>query len=58
MFGATPAAATVIVSVALPVPVLFVALSSTAVVPTAVGEPVMTPVAGTMLRPAGSGLAA
>ncbi len=57
MIGATPAAATVIVSVALPVPVLFVAPSSTAVVPTAVGEPLMTPVAGAMLRPAGSGLA-
>ena len=57
MIGATPAAATVIVSVALPVPVVFVAPSSTAVVPTVVGVPVMTPVAATMLKPAGSGLA-
>ena len=57
MIGATPAAATVIVSVALPVPVEFVAPSSTAVVPTVVGEPVMTPVAETMLKPAGSGVA-
>jgi hypothetical protein len=36
MTGATPAAATVIVSVALPVPVAFVAPSSTEVVPTVV----------------------
>jgi len=55
--GATPAAATVIVSVALPVPVEFVAPSSTAVVPTVVGVPVIAPVKATILRPAGSGVA-
>ena len=53
MIGATPAAATVIVSVALPVPVALVAPSSTIVVPTAVGVPVIAPVAATMLKPAG-----
>ena len=57
MIGATPAAPTVIVSVALPVPVAFVAPSKTAVVPAVVGVPVMTPVAVTILRPGGSGLA-
>src|ERR1019366_4698063 len=39
MIGATPVAATVMVSVALPVPMAFVAPSSTTVVPAAVGEP-------------------
>jgi hypothetical protein len=58
MIGATPAAATVIVSVALPVPVAFVAPSSTAVVPTVVGVPVIVPVAALSTRPAGSGAAA
>ena len=38
-------------------PVAFVALSNTLVVPTVVGVPVMTPVAATMLKPAGSGAA-
>ena len=47
--GATPAAATVMTSVALPVPVALVAPSSTEVVPAVVGVPVMTPVAVTML---------
>src|SRR4051812_37301738 len=56
MIGA-PAAATVIVRVALPVPLAFVAVSATVVTPIAVGVPVMTPVAATMLNPAGSGLA-
>jgi hypothetical protein len=58
MMGVPDAEPTVIVRVAVPVPVAFVAPSSTAVVPPAVGVPVMTPVAATMLRPAGSGLAA
>ena len=55
--GAAPAAATVIVSVALPAPVGLVAPSNTAVVPAVVGVPVIAPVAATMLRPAGKGLA-
>ena len=57
MTGALPAAATVIVSVALPVPVAFVAPSNTLVVPVAVGVPVMAPVAVFTVRPAGSGVA-
>ena len=57
MIGATPAAVIVIVSAAELVPVAFVAPSSTDVVPAAVGMPVMAPVAATMLRPPGSGLA-
>ena len=47
----------VIVSVAWPVPMAFVAPSVTVVAPDAVGVPVMTPVAATTLKPAGSGLA-
>ena len=43
---------------ALPVPTAFVALSNTAVDPAVVGMPVMAPVAVTMLKPGGRGLAA
>src|SRR5258708_3207456 len=55
MTGATPAATTVIVSVALPVPFAFVAPSNTDVVPTVVGVPVIAPVAALTTTPAGSG---
>jgi hypothetical protein len=44
MIGATPAAATVIVSVAVPVPVLFVALSAATKMPAVVGVPLILPV--------------
>ncbi|MEO5960560.1 MAG: hypothetical protein ABIR80_15715 [Opitutaceae bacterium] len=57
MIGTTPAATTVIANVALPVPAAFEAPNDTLVAPTVVGVPVMTPVAATMLKPAGSGLA-
>ncbi len=57
MIGAEPAAATVIVRVALPVPLPLVAPSSTLVTPAVVGVPVIAPVAPTMLKPAGSGVA-
>ena len=55
MIGATPAAATVIVSAALPVPKALVAPSSTAVVPAVVGMPAMTPVAALAPGPPGAG---
>ena len=55
MIGATPAATTVIVSVALPVPIPLVAPSNTEVTPTVLGVPVRAPVEVLMLRPAGSG---
>ncbi len=55
--GATPGATTVIVSEAVPVPVPFVATSTTEVDPAAVGVPLITPVEATTLRPAGRGLA-
>ena len=57
MIGATPAAATVIESVALPVPVALVALRVKIETPAVVGVPVIAPVAATMLKPAGKGLA-
>jgi len=57
MTGATPAAATVTVRVALPVPVALVAPNSTDVIPTVVGVPAIAPVAGFTTRPAGSGVA-
>jgi hypothetical protein len=56
MIGATPAAATVIVRVAVPVPVALVALSKTEVVPAVVGVPVIAPVAVLRTRPTGSWL--
>ena len=52
-----PAAATVIVSVALPVPVAFVAPKVTAVVAAALGVPEMTPVVVLITKPAGNGVA-
>ena len=55
MIGAEPAAATVMVSVALPVPLALVAPSSTDVTATAVGVPEITPVVALRDRPAGSG---
>ena len=58
MTGAMPAAAIVVVTVTgLLVPVGFVAVSTTAVTPAAVGVPVMAPVDELRTRPAGSGLA-
>ena len=57
MMGAVPVAPTVMVNVALPVPVEFVAPSRTDVVPTVVGVPEMIPVPAAMLNPAGSGVA-
>ena len=50
--------ATVMVSVAAPVPLELVAPRTTEVVPAVVGVPEMTPVAVLTVRPAGSGLAA
>ncbi len=55
--GATPADAIVIVKVAFPVPVAFVAPSNTWVVPLEDGVPVIAPVELARLRPAGNGLA-
>jgi hypothetical protein len=58
MTGARPTAAIVIFTVtALLVPVAFVAVSTTLVIPAAVGVPVMAPVDELRTRPAGSGLA-
>ena len=57
IIGAEPAAPTVIVSVALPVPLPLMAPSNTDVTPTVVGEPVIAPVAALTASPAGSGLA-
>ena len=48
-----PAAATVMDSVALPVPVILVALTVTLVIPAAVGVPEITPDAVFTVRPVG-----
>ena len=56
--GATFAAATVMVRVAVPVPVEFVADSVTVAVPAAVGVPLMAPVSALIDRPAGRPVAA
>ena len=48
-----PAAATVMDSVALPVPVILVAMMVTLVIPAAVGVPEITPVAVFTVRPVG-----
>ena len=54
MIGAALARATVILIVALPVPVLFVALITTFETPAAVGVPAMAPVKALRVRPVGS----
>ena len=56
MIGVTPAAAMVIVRVALSVPPALFAPSSTLTLPMAVGMPEMLPVVPSMFSPAGSGL--
>ena len=53
MTGAAPAAFTVRIKVALPVPPALVALMVTLLVPAAVGVPVISPVPVLMLKPAG-----
>ena len=57
MIGATPAAVTVIVSAALPVPVELVAPRRTEVTPTVVGVPERLPEAELISRPGGRGAA-
>ena len=53
MTGGTPAAATVMVSVAVPVPEAFVALSVTTETPATVGVPLIAPVVVLRVRPSG-----
>jgi hypothetical protein len=57
IIGGAVTAAIVTVSVAFPVPPLFVALSVTVEVPAAVGVPVIDPVAEFTAKPAGNPVA-